>query len=55
MLRGINCEVKNDSFRVALKKSGYKLRRKQVRWPRARGAKFSRREVTTEFVAGFVH
>lgn len=53
-IQGKQEEFKGDAMRLALKRSGYKLRKQVVRWPRLKGVAGFRVDVSTGHAVAFV-
>ncbi len=53
-LKGINNECKNEAMRDALKRSGYKLLKKKVSWPRIKGPAGLRVDVASGQMVDYV-
>jgi hypothetical protein len=53
-LVGINSTVKSSAMADALRRSGYKLRRKPVSWPRLKGPAGIRVDMATGYSVSFV-
>jgi len=54
-IKGFNTECKNDAMALAMKKVNRKLRiNRRARWPRCKGPRALRVEVTTGFLVGVI-